>query len=57
MAAKDRWAVNYLRHECTAYDRLRYELGDSVRRILRRRVHEEIARAYPELRAAAMRMV
>ena len=27
VVAKDRWAVNYLRHECTAYDLRRYELG------------------------------
>lgn len=57
VAAADRWAVNCLRHERTAYDRLRYELGDAARRILRRRVHGEISRAYPELRAAATRLV
>ena len=55
--AEDRRAVNYLRHECTAYDRLLDEMGTAVRPILRRRIHVEIARAYPELRAAAMSMV
>ena len=55
--AADRWTVNYLRHERTAYDLRLHELGAAARRVLRRRVHEEMARAYPELEAAAMRMV
>ena len=55
--AEDRWAVNYLRHERTDYDLWLYKLGSAARRVLRRRIHEEIARAYPELEAAAMGMV
>ena len=55
--AEDRWAVNYLRHECTAYDRLLDEFGSPARGILRRRVHEKIAETYPELAGAAMEMI
>ena len=55
--AGDRWAINYLRHERTDYDRLLAGFGSWAREILRRRVHEEIGRAYPELADAAEDMV
>ena len=57
VVARDRWAVNYLRHERTAYDRLLYEMGSSVRPILRMRIHEKISEVYPELREAATMMI
>ena len=54
--AEHRWAINYLRHECTAYDSLLYRLGGSARDDLRERVHEAIGEAYPELAESAMEM-
>lgn len=56
VAAEDRWAINYLRHERSSYDDLLYEFGSWARDILRRRIHQEIAKTYPELREAATRM-
>lgn len=57
VAAEDRWAVNYLRHERSSYDDLLYEFGSWARDMLRRRIHREIAKAYPDLREAAVRMI
>lgn len=56
VAAEDRWAVNYLRHVCSDYDYL-LEDGCVIWNILRRRVHEAIGQAYPELKTAAMEML
>ena len=56
VAAEDRWAVNYLRHERSSYDYLLYEFGSWARDILRRRIHQEIAKTYPELGKAATQM-
>lgn len=54
---KDRWAVNYLRHERTDYDYWLYVLGGSVRHTLRERIHDEIAKIYPELTIAAKKLI
>jgi hypothetical protein len=50
----ERITVNYLRHECTQYERLLVEkfghTGVNIaQRIVRRRVYEAIAEMYPEL--------
>lgn len=54
---RDRWAVNYLRHERTDYDYWLYVLGGAVRHTLRERIHDEIAKTYPELTAAAKKLI
>lgn len=56
-SSEDRWAVNYLRHECTDYDWLLYELGSIARFNLRMSIHTAIGDRYPELREAAMKLV
>lgn len=54
---RDRWAVNYLRHERTDYDYLLYILGGAVRDTLRERIHDEIAKTYPDLATAAKKLI
>jgi hypothetical protein len=57
----DRWAVNYIRHELTDYDRLLYDeiagrigVGEAGR-LLKRRILDKIAEVYPELADEARR--
>lgn len=57
VAAEDRWAVNYLRYQCTRYDDLLDAFGAGARAIMRRRVHNAIAEAYPELAESAEAMM
>lgn len=54
---RDRWAVNYLRHERTDYDYWLYILGGAVRHTLRERIHGKIAKTYPELSVAAEKLI
>ena len=46
---EDRWAINYLRHECTNYDYTLNYFGSHVRDILWQRIHDKIVTKYPEL--------
>jgi hypothetical protein len=53
---RDRWAVNYIRHELTAYDLCRLQAHgmvgvDRAVTVIRNRALTEIASAYPELAA------
>lgn len=49
---RDRWAVNYIRHNLTNYDQIRAEYDESLTDSIRNKTLDLIAQTYPRYAAA-----